>query len=36
VAPDVSRYLFSDAIHASSTGHRLFGAYALGRIESLL
>jgi phospholipase/lecithinase/hemolysin len=36
VAPDVSRFLFSDAIHASSTGHRCFAAYALGRIESVL
>jgi outer membrane lipase/esterase len=36
VSADVSRYLFSDAIHISATGHRLFAAYALGRIEALL
>lgn len=35
VTPDVSGYLFSDAIHPSATGHRLFGAYAIGVLTAL-
>jgi outer membrane lipase/esterase len=35
VAPDVSGYLFSDSIHASATGHRLFGTYAIGVLTAL-
>jgi phospholipase/lecithinase/hemolysin len=36
VEPDVNGYLFSDAIHVSATGHRMFGAYATGAIASIL
>jgi outer membrane lipase/esterase len=36
VADDVSGYLFSDAIHPSATGHRLFGAYAIGALAQIL
>lgn len=35
VAADVSSYLFSDSIHPSATGHRLFGIYTIGVVTAL-